>query len=125
MTDLAGKHIDRYHILKQLGEGGMATVYKAFDSRLEREVAVKIIHPVRKHTPKFLMRFEREAKALARLSHPNIVKILDYGEKDGLPYLVMDYLPGGTLKQLLVNPIHWKQATKLLIPIAEALAYAH
>ena len=79
MTSLIGQSLGRYHILEQLGEGGMATVYKAFDTRLERPVALKVILPMREHTEKFLRRFEREAKGLARLSHPNIVKVLDYG----------------------------------------------
>ncbi len=122
---MSGITIGRYHILEQIGEGGMATVYKAFDTRLERDVAVKVIHPVRQHTAKFLKRFEREAKALAQLSHPNIVKILDYGEYEGQPYLVMEYIPGGTLKQKMGIPMAWEQAAELLIPIADALSYAH
>ncbi len=81
---MIGQSIGRYHILEQLGEGGMATVYKTFDTRLEREVALKMILPTRKQSPKFLKRFEREAKSLAQLSHPNIVKIHDYGEHEGL-----------------------------------------
>ena len=122
---MLGKSIGRYHILEQLGEGGMATVYKAFDTRLERDVAVKVIHPVRKHSMKFLNRFEREAKALAQLSHPNIVKVLDYGEYEELPYIVMEYIPGGTLKKKLGRPMPWDKAARLLAPIARALDYAH
>jgi eukaryotic-like serine/threonine-protein kinase len=102
MTNLIGQSLGRYNILEQLGEGGMATVYKAYDTRLERDVAVKVIR-VDQFAPaeleRILKRFEREAKALARLTHPNIVHINDYGEQDGIPYLVMDFLPGGTLKQ--------------------------
>jgi len=125
MTNLIGQSLGRYHILEKLGEGGMATVYKAYDTRLERNVAVKVILPQRRFSEKFLKRFEREAKALAGLSHPNIVKVLDYGEHEGLPYLVMEYLPGGTLKQKLGQPLDWKEAARLLIPIARALEYAH
>ena len=128
MTDLIGRSLDRYHILEQLGEGGMATVYKAYDTRLERDVAVKVIR-VDQFTPASLQgvlaRFEREAKSLARLSHPNIVGIIDYGEHEGVPYLVMVYLPGGTLKEKLGKPMPWGQAARLLLPVAEALAYAH
>ena len=108
MPDLIGKSLGRYHILEQLGEGGMATVYKAFDTRLEREVAVKVIRTERltiETINRTLKRFEREAKALARLTHANIVPISDYGEQDGKPYLVMPYLAGGTLKQKLGKPI--------------------
>ncbi len=98
MGNLIGQSLGRYHILEQLGEGGMAVVYKAFDTRLERNVAIKVILPSKEHSEKFLKRFEREAKSLAQLSHPNIVKVIDYGEQEGLPYLVMEYVPGGTLK---------------------------
>jgi serine/threonine protein kinase len=126
MTNLIGQSLGRYHILEQLGEGGMAVVYKAFDTRLERNVAIKVILPGKEHTEKFLKRFEREAKALASLNHPNIVKVIDYGEQEGLPYLVMEYLAGGTLKQKMSGkPMPWRDAIRLLIPIANALASAH
>jgi serine/threonine protein kinase len=128
MPNLIGQSLGRYHILEQLGEGGMAIVYKAFDTRLERDVAVKVIR-VDQFAPaaleRILKRFEREARALARLTHPNIVHVNDYGEQDGIPYLVMDYLPGGTLQQLVGKPMPWPEAVKLLLPIAEALDYAH
>ena len=128
MPDLVGQSLGRYHILEQIGEGGMATVYKAYDTHLERDVAIKIIR--RKAFPEeqldhILKRFEREAKALARLTHPNIVPVIDYGEYEGAPYLVMIYLPGGTIHQPLGTPMRWQQAVHLLLPIAEALAYAH
>jgi serine/threonine protein kinase len=106
--NLIGQSLGRYHILEQLGEGGMATVYKAFDTRLETDVAVKVIRTdnlAPSVLERSLKRFEREAKALARLTHPNIVKVTDYGEFEGKPYLVMEYLPGGTLKEKLGNPI--------------------
>lgn len=128
MTELIGKDIDRYHIIEQLGQGGMAVVYKAYDTRLERDVALKVI---RRNAfsldilERVLKRFDREAKSLAKLTHPNIVSIIDYGEYDGSPYLVMPYLVGGTLKQSLGQPMPWKQAFAILSPIAGALAYAH
>ncbi|MCX6056696.1 MAG: serine/threonine-protein kinase, partial [Chloroflexi bacterium] len=126
MADLIGQSLGRYHILEQLGEGGMAVVYKAFDTRLERNVAIKVILPGKAQKDKFLKRFEREAKALASLSHPNIVKVIDYGEHEGMPYLVMEYIPGGTLKQKLNGKqTSWQEAIRLLIPIAKALSYAH
>jgi serine/threonine protein kinase len=124
MPYLIGQSIGRYHILEQLGEGGMATVFKAYDNRLERDVAIKIIR-VDQFAPaileQVLKRFEREAKALGRLTHPNIVHVNDYGEYEGIPYLVMDYLPGGTLKQHPDKPMPWQEAVHLLIPIAQAL----
>ena len=130
MQDFAGQSIGRYHIIEPLGEGGMAVVYKAYDTHLECEVAVKVIRTEnlpQSGVERALKRFEREAKAVARLNHPNIVKVTDYGEEDGKPYLVMPFLPGGTLKQLIRErgQIPWQEAARILIPIAEALAYAH
>jgi serine/threonine protein kinase len=126
MGNLIGQSLGRYHILERLGEGGMAVVYKAYDTRLERHVAVKVILPQKQHAEKFIKRFEREAKALAQLSHPNIVKVIDYGEHEGLPFLVMEYLPGGTLKQKLSGkPMPWREAVQILMPIVRALSYAH
>jgi serine/threonine protein kinase len=128
MADLTGQSLGRYHILEQLGEGGMATVYKAYDTRLERDVAVKVIRrgafPA-EQLEQILKRFERESKALARLSHTNIVKVMDYGEYEGSPYMVMEYLPGGTLKQKMRKLIPWKESIQLLLPIVKALGYAH
>ena len=128
MSNLIGQNLGRYQILELIGEGGMATVYKAHDTHLEREVAIKIIRreafpPDQLDT--ILKRFEREAKALGGLSHPNIVGVIDYGEYEGSPYLVMVYLSGGTLKDRLGKPMPWRDAVRLLIPIARALEYTH
>src|SRR5688572_3243226 len=128
MTDLAGQYLGRYYLVEQLGEGGMAVVYKAQDTLLERDVAIKIIR--RGAFPadalaEILKRFEREAKSLAKLSHPNIVKVHDYGKHEGSPYLVMEYLPGGTLKKILGTPVPWQTALRLLIPVARGVEYAH
>lgn len=125
MTELTGQNLGRYHILAQLGEGGMASVYEAVDTVLKRRVAIKVILPQRRFSETFTRRFEREARALAQLSHPNIVKVLDYGNEAGLPFLVMEYLPGGTLKQKLGQQLDWREAVNLVIPIAKALGYAH
>jgi eukaryotic-like serine/threonine-protein kinase len=128
MTNLVGQDIGRYHIIEQLGQGGMATVYRAYDTRLEREVALKFIRREEigpAYLEQLFKRFEREAKSLAQLSHPNIVKVYDYGEFEGVPYLVMEYLPGGTLKQRMGRMIPAAEAARLLLPIAHALAYAH
>jgi serine/threonine protein kinase len=126
---MQGKEFGRYHILEPLGEGGMADVYKAFDTHLEIEVAVKVIR-IDELPPKILARtlkrFEREAKSLARLNHPNIVNVTDYGEFEGQPFLVMPYLQGGTLKEMLQGKaMGWQEAAQLLIPITKALGYAH
>ena len=127
MQNLSGTYIERYHILEQQGQGGMAVVYKAFDTRLERTVALKIIRS-EIFGPEVLarlrLRFEREAKVMASLDHPNIVKIYDYGEYDGMPFLVMDYIQGTTLK-MLEKPVSEQEAIRLLLPIANALAHAH
>jgi serine/threonine protein kinase len=128
MSKLTGQSIGRYHILEQLGEGGMAIVYKAYDTRLERNVALKVLRTDlfgAATLQQVLQRFEREAKSLAKLSHPNIVNILDYGEHEGSPFLVMEYLPGGTLKQKLGHAIPWQEAIHILIPVARGLSYAH
>ena len=132
MADLSGQSIGRYHIIEPLGEGGMAEVYKAYDPRLEREVAVKVIRTGNippNHMERLLKRFEREAKRMAKFTHPNIVPIIDYGEHEGMPYLVMHYLQGGTLRDKLnATPgkkIDYRQACRLLAPIARALEYAH
>ncbi|GAB4504761.1 MAG: hypothetical protein Fur0043_17550 [Anaerolineales bacterium] len=128
MAGMIGRQIGRYQILEQLGAGGMATVYKAFDTRLEREVAIKVIRReafAPDEMEMLLKRFEREAKSLGRLSHPNIVGVIDYGEFEGAPYLVMEYLGGGTLKDKLGKPIPWRDAVQMVIPIAQALEYVH
>jgi tRNA A-37 threonylcarbamoyl transferase component Bud32 len=125
---LIGQNFGRYQVIELLGRGGMATVYKAQDTRLDRQVAIKIIRRdafAVEQTEMLLKRFEREAKSLARLSHPNIMKVLDFGEHDGSPYLVMEYLPGGTLKEKMGRQVPWQEAAQLLLPIAEALDYAH
>ncbi len=128
MTDLIGQVLGRYKILEQLGVGGMAAVFKAYDTRLERDVAIKVLR-TEQFPPAILeriqKRFEREAKALARLSHPNIVNVHDFGDYEGQPFLVMEYLPGGTLKDRLGKPMAWQEACRILLPIASALTYAH
>ncbi len=128
MSALIGQTVSHYHILEQLGQGGMATVYTAFDVRLERKVAIKVIR--RDAFPpsildNILKRFENEAKALAKLNHPNIVGVIDYGSHERAPYLVMPFIPSGTLKEKFDQPIHYSIASQILAPIARALAYAH
>jgi serine/threonine protein kinase len=128
VPDYSGQSIGRYHLIEPLGQGGMATVYRAYDTHLECEVAVKFIRMERlspEDAEKTLKRFEREAKELARLNHPNIVKVTDYGDYNGTPYLVMPYLPGGTLKQMAGKPVPYTLAARLLAPVARALEYAH
>jgi serine/threonine protein kinase len=127
--DSANNVRQRYQIKKKLGEGGMAVVYKAFDTNLERDVAIKIIKGEKvanSEVDQMIKRFEREVKTLAKLTHPNIVHIHDYGRYQNKPYLIMEYLPGGTLEDRIEEgQINFEKAAKLIIPIAEALNYAH
>jgi tRNA A-37 threonylcarbamoyl transferase component Bud32 len=128
MDNLVGKNLGRYHVIEPLGQGGMASVYKGFDNSLERNVAIKIIRADKKEGTEqdaFLKRFQREARALAQLDHPYILKVLDYGEQEGTPYLIMPFVPGGTLKARMGHPIPYREAAVLLAPIAQALDYAH
>lgn len=125
MNDIFGKKLGQYILLEQLGEGGMAKVYNALDSRVERNVAIKVILPSKRTSNVFLQQFEREAKALANLTHTNIVKVLNYGVQDGQPYLVMEYVSGGTLKEAMNQKIPWQTAAAILAPIARALDYVH
>ena len=128
MENLLGKTVDRYHILNKLPEGGMGVVYCAFDNRLDRSVAIKFIR-TDKIAPSdldhLLKRFEREAKVLARFDHANIVTIYDYGEFQGQPYLVMQYLSGGSLKDFIGQQMPWRKALQITLEIARGLAYAH
>lgn len=130
MNDLSGMNLGRYNLIEKLGEGGMAVVYKAFDSRLECSVAVKVIRTdmlAPAYLQEALKRFEREAKSVAQLTHPNIVEVRDYGEMDGIPYLVMPFLPSGTLKDLIRHrrKIAWGETIQIILPIAQAIEYAH
>ena len=96
-SSLVGKIVgDRYRMDDILGQGGMSAVYKAYDPNLKRFVAVKVIHPHLAEDPKFLMRFEEEAAAVAQLSHPNIVPVFDFNHDEDLYYMVQEYIPGET-----------------------------
>lgn len=125
LQSMIGKTFGRYQIIEELGQGGMAVVYKAVDTVLERNVAIKMILPGQQQSEKFLKRFQREARTLAQLSHSSIVKILDFGEFDGTPYLVMEYIPGGCLSDLMGRQFSCEEAAAILAPVARALANAH
>jgi tRNA A-37 threonylcarbamoyl transferase component Bud32 len=127
IKELTGQKLGRYQIIEALGQGGMASVYKAYDTSLERFVAIKIIRVDLDdlNDGEFLKRFQREARALAQLDHPYILKVLDYGEQEGLPYLVMPFVQGGTLKERMGAAMPYQKAAALLVPIARALDYAH
>jgi len=121
--ELVGQTIGNYKLTEVIGSGGMATVYKASQVNLDRWVALKILH-YRDKTA--LSRFEREAKSIAMLRHRNILIVYDYGQDKDLPYLVMEYVQGGTLRDRLTGkPLDWLKAVMMILPIAEALNYAH
>lgn len=117
----------RYELLERVGGGGMADVYKAQDRLLDRPVAVKILHAQFQSDEEFIEKFHREAQAAARLSHPNIVNIYDVGVSGDDHYIVMEYVPGRTLKELIQQKGHLSPEEALTITgeIAEALAHAH
>src|SRR5580692_5353637 len=125
VNDVA-KLFPQLDILECLGRGGMGAVYKARQSRLDRLVALKIISPEKQGNQKFAGRFEREARALARLHHPNIVTVYDFGEVQGNFYLLMEFMDGLTLRQLLqTRKLSPPEALAIVPKICEALQYAH
>lgn len=122
-TSLSG----RYRLDAQVGSGGMSTVYRAFDTVLERQVAVKLMHRDIAHNPDQLERFRREARAVAQLNHPHVVGVIDAGEDDGMPYIVLEFIQGETLKERIrrFGRLHVPEAIAYAIEIARALGAAH
>jgi tRNA A-37 threonylcarbamoyl transferase component Bud32 len=118
--------IGRYEIKGELGRGGMATVYRAYDPSFEREVAIKVLPRELMHDPQFRDRFRREIKTIASLEHPAIVPVYDVGEEDGVPYFVMRYMPGGSLSQWIEKgKFSLEDAARIIERLSSALAYAH
>ncbi len=125
---LVGQTIDgRYQVLALLARGGMATVYQALDLRLDRTVALKVMHRHLAEDPDFVARFHREAKSAARLTHPHVVAVYDQGTAAGLIYLAMEYVPGRNLRDVIhqFGPLSGEQALVMLEPVLEGLAAAH
>ncbi|MFN8145857.1 MAG: Stk1 family PASTA domain-containing Ser/Thr kinase [Candidatus Nanopelagicales bacterium] len=125
---LVGRVVDgRYRVEQRLARGGMATVYEATDLRLDRTVALKIMHPGLAEDAAFVSRFVREAKSAARLSDPHVVAVYDQGEDDGVVYLVMEYVPGRTVRDVLRERgrLTAEQALTILDPVLQALDAAH
>lgn len=123
-----GDTVGPYRIIEPLGQGGMATVYKAYHPALDRYVAIKVLHPAFKEDVNFSERFRREARIVARLDHPNIIPIYDFAEHAGMPYLVMRYVEGKTLKAVLRETTGMLPTARILAivyPITQALNYAH
>ncbi len=118
---------DRYEIIKSIGEGGMANVYLANDTILDREVAVKVLRGDLSTDEKFIRRFQREALSVSNLSHPNIVEVYDVGEEDGQYYIVMEYIEGKTLKQLLNKrgALTLPEVIDIMTQLTDGLSHAH
>ena len=118
---------DRYEIIKTIGEGGMANVYLAHDTILDRKVAIKVLRGDLSNDEKFIRRFKREALSVSNLSHPNIVEVYDVGEEDGNYYIVMEYIEGKTLKQLLQKrgALTLTEVIDIMSQLTDGLAHAH
>jgi len=121
-----GAQVGAYQIVEKIGSGGMATVFKARQPRLDRDVAIKVMHQNISQDTNFLARFEREARIVASLDHAHIVPIYDYDEHNGQPYLVMKYVQGRTLKDLLRSePLETDEVLHILAAVGSALDFAH
>jgi len=126
-----GTRLGPYQVLAPIGAGGMGEVYRARDTRLGREVAIKILPAAYSNDPERLQRFEQEARAAGMLNHPNIMAIYDIGTHDGSPYVVSELLEGETLRELLApsagpaSPLPPRKATDYMIQLAHGLAAAH
>ncbi|MGD8904092.1 MAG: protein kinase [Anaerolineae bacterium] len=127
MQELIGKRIGNYQIVEQIGRGGMATVFKAYQPSMDRYVAIKILPSHFTEDKSFVGRFTQEARTLARLEHPHILPVHDYGEEDGTTYLVMRYVKAGTLKDLInrEGTVPLREVARILAQVGGALDYAH
>jgi len=126
MLDLIGRTLGHYCIVEKIGEGGMGVVYRAHDERLDRDVAVKVLHEAVAQDADRLARFEREAKAVAKLAHPNILEIWDFGSEDGIAYAVMELLDGESFREVIKSgSLTTGKAAVYARAIADGLAAAH
>src|SRR5438477_523463 len=126
MNLTSGTRLGSYEILSPIGAGGMGEVYRARDLRLDRDVAIKVLPEQFANDADALSRFEREAKAVAALSHSNILAIHDVGEENGVRYAVMELLEGTTLRErMLKGPLAWRKAAEIGVAVADALSAAH
>ncbi len=123
--DLTGQVLGPYRLEELIGRGGMATVYRAHQTSMQRDVAIKVMAPHLAGSPEFVARFEREARVIARLQHPHILPVIDFGQADGYIYLVMRLVQGGVLGDKLRQPLSLSQVARFLEQIASALEYAH
>ena len=125
-TDFTGKIFGSYKLVAQLGRGGMAAVYRGYQESIDRSVAVKVLPPEFLHDPNFTARFLTEARTLAKLTHPSILPLYDFGTANDVPYIVMPLMPNGTLADRLgQGPLAPAEVVRVLTPVAAALDYAH
>ena len=125
LNSLVGKSLGQFRIVERIGAGGMATVFKAYQPNLDRYVAVKVLPAYHARDPIFLKRFQQEARSVAKLQHANIVPIHEFGEQDGITFIVMEYVDGGTLKDRLKRSISVAESVDFVIQAAEGLGCAH
>ena len=122
---LPGSTLGRYQVVEAIGRGGMASVFRAHDPELNRFVAIKVLPSFHADDPTFVQRFRQEAQAVARLSHPNVIQVHDFGEDKGFSYIVMELVTGGTLRDRMGRRMPLTEAMGLIVPLAAALDYAH
>src|SRR6266498_4202211 len=123
----SGQTLGPYRIINQIGKGGMATVYKAYQPSVDRYVAIKVLPSQLAESKEFATRFHQEARIIAMLEHPHILPVFDYGESDGVAYFVMRYLDAGTLKDKMEagRPLPFDEIDRIFTQLADALSYAH
>jgi len=122
---MIGKTFGSYKIVAQLGQGGMASVYRGYQEAIDRSVAIKVMPAELLHDPNFIKRFVNEARTLAKLSHPNILPLYDFGEANGVPYIIMPLMVGTLVDRIRGGPMAPREVARILAPIADALDYAH
>ncbi len=125
MSLSSGDALGPYRIVERIGRGGMAAVYKAYHPALDRDVAIKVLPEFFAEDEMYRVRFQEEARSVARLKHPGILNIFDFGEADGMTFLVLELVEGGTLAQRLGSPMELEEVVGVLKPLAQALDYAH
>src|SRR5438477_12974155 len=126
MTLSAGTRVGPYEVITLLGEGGMGQVYRGRDPRLGRDIAIKVLPKESWHDTEAKARFEREARAVASLSHPNVIAVHDFGEQSGTFYVITELLEGKTLRDRMLDAnVPWRKAVEIGAEIAEGLAAAH
>ena len=121
-----GQMLGAYRILNRIGQGGMASVYKAYQPSMDRHVAIKVLPGQLAESPEFVTRFQQEARIIAKLEHPHILPVFDYGEDNGITYFVMRYFEAGTLKNKMESgPLSMPEIDRIFTQLADALGYAH